>query len=313
MKRRVFALSGLLLAAALGAGGAAQAQDQPLRILVGFPAGGGTDAIARHLAHAMSLALKRNVVVENRPGAGGQIAANALKAAAPDGHTLFFSNSHALAMIPLTIRNPGYDPLKDFAPVALATISNDVMAVNPKVVGNVGNLAGLIEWAKAHPGKGNIGVPLLATEFKTSLTSAPYRGDAPLVQDLVAGHIPAGIGTVGALMPYHKLGQLRIIAVAAPQRMTELPEVPTYVEQGLKGYATSGYTGMLAPAGTPRAIIPRYNEVISAIVKSPQFAAKVESLGVIPTASTPEELGTRIQATTAAFKQVLDRVGFRME
>ena len=246
MKRRVFALSGLLLAAALGAGGAAQAQDQPLRILVGFPAGGGTDAIARHLAHDMSLALKRNVVVENRPGAGGQIAANALKAAAPDGHTLFFSNSHALAMIPLTIRNPGYDPLKDFAPVALATISNDVMAVNPKVVGNVGNLAGLIEWVKAHPGKGNIGVPaplsdpdfgvrLLATEFKASLTSAPYRGDAPLVQDLVAGHIPAGIGTVGALMPYHKLGQLRIIAVAAPQRMTELPEVQTYVEQGLKG------------------------------------------------------------------------------
>ena len=272
----------------------------------------------------MSLALKRNVVVENRPGAGGQIAANALKAAAPDGHTLFFSNSHALAMIPLTIRNPGYDPLKDFAPVALATISNDVMAVNPKVVGNVGNLAGLIEWAKAHPGKGNIGVPaplsdpdfgvrLLATEFKASLTSAPYRGDPPLVQDLVAGHIPAGIGPVGALMPYHKLGQLRIIAVAAPQRMTELPEVQTYVEQGLKGYATSGYTGMLAPAGTPRAIITRYNEVISTIVKSPQFAAKVESLGVIPTASTPEELGSRIQTTTAAFKQVLDRVGFRME
>ena len=269
MKRRVFALSGLLLAAALGAGGAAQAQDQPLRILVGFPAGGGTDAIARHLAHDMSLALKRNVVVENRPGAGGQIAANALKAAAPDGHTLFFSNSHALAMIPLTIRNPGYDPLKDFAPVALATISNDVMAVNPKVVGNVGNLAGLIEWVKAHPGKGNIGVP------------------APLSDP--------------------------DFGVAAPQRMTELPEVQTYVEQGLKGYATSGYTGMLAPAGTPRAIITRYNEVISTIVKSPQFAAKVESLGVIPTASTPEELGTRIQATTAAFKQVLDRVGFRME
>ena len=151
MKRRVFALSGLLLAAALGAGGAAQAQDQPLRILVGFPAGGGTDAIARHLAHGLQQELGRNVLVENKPGAGGQIAANALKAAAPDGHTLFFSNSHALAMIPLTIRNPGYDPLKDFAPVALATISNDVMAVNPKVVGNVGNLAGLIEWAKAHP------------------------------------------------------------------------------------------------------------------------------------------------------------------
>ena len=129
----------------------------------------------------------------------------------------------------------------------------------------------------------------------------------------MAGHIPAGIGTVGALMPYHKLGQLRIIAVAAPQRMTELPEVQTYVEQGLKGSATSGYTGMLAPAGTPRAIITRYNEVISTIVKSPQFAAKVESLGVIPTASTPEELGSRIQTTTAAFKQVLDRVGFRME
>lgn len=324
MKRRVFSLSGLLLAAALGAAGAAQAQEAPIRVLVGFPAGGSTDAIARHLAHDMAQALKRNVVIENRPGAGGQLAATALKAAAPDGNTLFFSNSHALAMIPLTVKNPGYEPMKDFAPVALATLSNDVMAVNPKVMGQVSNLAELIQWAKDHPGKGNIGVPaplsdpdfgvrLLATEFKASLTSAPYRGDAPLAQDLVGGHIPAGIGSVGTLLQYHKTGQMRIIAVNAPRRMAELPDVPTYEEQGLKGYATSGYTAMLAPAGTPEALIARYNEVISDIVRSPQFAAKVESLGVVPTASTPAELGSRIQATTAAFRQVLDRVGFRIE
>ncbi len=330
MKRRAFSLSTLGLAAAGLLGPAlVHAQDPtsapPIRILVGFPAGGSTDALARHIAHDMSSALKRNVVVENKPGAGGQLAANALKAAAPDGNTLFFSNSHALAMIPLTVRNPGYDTLKDFAPVALATLSADVMAVNPKVVGpNVHNLSSFLQWVAANPGKGNVGVPaplsdpdfgvrLLAAELKTPLTPAPYRGDGPVAQDLVAGHIPAGIGSVGVMMQYHKLGQVRIIAVESPRRLAELPDVGTYVEQGLKGYLTTGYTGMLAPAGTPKDIIARYNSVISTIVKAPQFATRVESLGVTPTASTPEEFGARIQDTQKAFRDVLQRVNFKME
>ena len=147
MNRRF--LLGCVCAVALSTPLAALAQPAPLRILVGFPAGGSTDAIARHLAQGLSEQLQRNVVVDNRPGAGGQLAANALKAAAPDGNTLFLSNSHALAMIPLTVRAPGYDTARDFASIGLVAIANDVLAVNPALVGDVRDLKGLVQWGNA--------------------------------------------------------------------------------------------------------------------------------------------------------------------
>jgi tripartite-type tricarboxylate transporter receptor subunit TctC len=321
MKRRSLLYAGLGSMVALPS--AALAQQPALRILVGFPAGGSTDAIARHLAHGMSELLQRNVIVENKPGAGGQLAAAALKAAAPDGQTLFLSNSHALAMIPQTVRQPGYDPIKDFAAVSLVAIANDVLAVNPKIVGDVQNLKGLVEWANAHPGKGSIGVPapasdpdfgvrILAREFKGDVTPVPYRGDGPVVQDLVAGQIPAGIGSIGAMMQYARDGRLRIIAVSGPSRLQTLPNVPTYVEQGLKGYGVSGFAAILAPAGTPRELVQRYNQVIGQVVKSPTFSAKVLELGVIPTTSTAEELATRIRETSSAFATMVERADYKM-
>lgn len=302
---------------------AATAQQPPLKILVGFPAGGSTDVIARHLAQGMSEALGRSVIVENRPGAGGQIAAAALKNSPPDGNTLFLSNSHALAMIPLTVRHPGYETAKDFAAVGMVAISNDVLAVNPGIMSEVRDLKGLIAWANAHPGKGAIGVPapasdpdfgvkILARDMKGDLNAVPYRGDGPVVQDVVAGQVPAGIGSVGAVMPYVKAGRLRIIAVSGPTRLSLLPEVPTYVEQGLKGYGISNYAAMIAPAGTPGDVIQRYNRAINQVVGSPAFAAKVSELGVIPTSSTPDELATRIRETSTAFASMVERAGYRM-
>lgn len=301
----------------------ALAQQAPIRILVGFPAGGSTDAVARHLAQGLSDVLQRNVVVDNRPGAGGQIAANALKAAAPDGNTLFLSNSHALAMIPLTVRQPGYETLKDFAPVGMVAIANDVLAVNPAVVGDVRTLKGLVDWANANTGKGSVGVPapasdpdfgvrILAGEFKGDLTPVPYRGDGPVIQDLVAGQIPAGIGAVGAVMQYVRTDKLRVIAVSGPNRLAALPNVPTYVEQGLKGYGVSGYLALLAPAGTPRELVQRINEAANRVVGSTAFAAKVHDLGVVPTTSTPAELATRIKDTSNAFASMVQRAGFKM-
>ncbi len=295
----------------------------PLRLLVGFPAGGSTDAVARHLAHALADLLQRPVVVDNRPGAGGQIAAQALKAAAPDGNTIFLSNSHALAMIPLTIRQPGYDPVRDFAPVSLVAISNDVLGVNPQVVGDVRTLRGLVEWANANPGKGNIGVPalasdpdfgvrILAKEFKANVLPIPYRGDGPVVQDLVAGQIPAGIGSVGALLPYVKAGKLRIVAIGAPSRLSSLPDVATYAEQGLSGYGVSGFVGLVAPAGTPRELLVRLNEVTVAVVRSPGFASKLAELGVVATPSTADELALRISETTKAFGGMVERSGYKI-
>lgn len=321
MKRR----SILTLACVLGLVSplAAFSQSPPLRILVGFPAGGSTDAIARHLAQGMSDLLQRNVVVDNKPGAGGQIAANALKAAAPDGNTLFLSNSHALAMIPLTVRQPGYDAMKDFTAIGMVAIANDVLAVNPALVGQVRGLKELVEWANAHPGKANIGVPapasdpdfgvrILAKEFKGDLTAVPYRGDGPVVQDLVAGQIPAGIGSIGAMMQYVKSGKLRLLAVSGPSRLANLPEVPTYVEQGLKGYGVSGFVAMMAPAGTPRELVVRYNQVINQVVNSAAFASKVGELGVIPNTSSPEDLNARVRDTSSAFGAMVDRAGYKI-
>lgn len=322
MKRRSL-LSAALAVAAVAGHLPARAQATPLRILVGFPAGGSTDATARHLAQGLSEQLQRSVVVENRPGAGGQIAANALKQAAPDGNTLFLSNSHALAMIPLTVRNPGYEPLKDFAPVGLVGIATDVLAVNPAVVGPVHTLRDLVAWANANPGKGSVGVPapasdpdfgvqLLAREFKADLTAVPYRGDGPVVQDLVAGQIPAGIGAIGSVMQYVRSGRLRVIAVSGPARLRALPDVPTYVEQGLAGYGVSGFVSVLAPAGTPRELVQRYNQAISQVVQSQAFGSRVSELGVVPAISTPEELAARIRETGSTFAGIVERVGYRI-
>lgn len=325
MKRRplLAAALSLALAPAALAPMTAHAQGTPLRLLVGFPAGGSTDVTARHLAQGMSEILQRSVVVENRPGAGGQIAATALKAAAPDGNTLFVSNSHALAMIPLTVRNPGYEPMKDFAPVGLVGIANDVLAVNPALVGNVHNLKDLVAWANANPAKASVGVPapasdpdlgvqLLAKEFNAKLTPVPYRGDGPVVQDLVAGQIPAGIGSIGSIMQFAKLGKLRVIAVSGPSRLKALPDAQTYAEQGLKGYGVSGFVAVLAPAGTPNELIQRYNQVIAQVVQSPAFASKVSEIGVIPATSTPDELAARIRDTSSAFAAIVERVGYRI-
>jgi tripartite-type tricarboxylate transporter receptor subunit TctC len=321
MKRR--SLLGGTWALALATPWAALAQHAPLRILVGFPAGGSTDAIARHLAQGLSEQLQRSVVVENRPGAGGQLAANALKAAAPDGNTLFLSNSHALAMIPLTVRQPGYDTARDFSSVGMVAISNDVLAVNPALVGEVRDLKGLVQWGNANPGKLNVGVPapasdpdfgvrILAREFKGDLTSVPYRGDGPVVQDLVAGQIPAGIGSIGAMMQYAKTGKVRLIAMSGPARLGSMPEVPTYVEQGLKSYGVSGFVALMAPAGTGTELIQRYNQAVAKVVGSPAFQTKVSELGVLPSTSTPEELSARIRDTATAFASMVDRSGYKM-
>lgn len=326
MKRRSLLQHSALLAASIGLGTAsvpALAQQQPLRILVGFPAGGSTDTVARVLADGMSRLLQRTVIVDNRPGAGGQIAANVLKQSAADGNTLFLSNSHALSMIPLTVKNPGYETLKDFAPIGLVAISPDVMAVNPNVLANVTDLRGLLEWGRANPGKASIGVPapysdpefgvrLLSTTFKADFAPVPYRGDAPVVQDLLAGQIPAGIGSIGAMLQHVKGGTLRIIAVSGPNRLRALPNVQTYVEQGLAGYGTSGFVSLLAPAGTPRDIITRYNSTIKQVVHSPAFADKLSELAIIPSSSSPEELTTRIRETNTAFASILQKTGFQI-
>jgi tripartite-type tricarboxylate transporter receptor subunit TctC len=299
------------------------AQDAPLRILVGFPAGGSIDTLARHLAAELSPLLKRSVIVDNRPGAGGQIAAAALKAAAPDGSTLFLTNSHTVSMIPLTIRNPGFDTAKDFVPVARVAISPDVLGVNVKAVGASGGLRELAAWAKSHPGKASVAVPapasapdfgvrMMAKTFGADFAPVPYRGDGPVVQDLVAGQVPAGIGSVGAMIQYVKTGQLRLVAVNLPARMPAMPDVPTYTEQGMKGYESGNFVALFAPTGTSADTIRQVNAAVATIVKSPDFVQKLTTLGITPAHSSAEALGTLVQQTNQSFAEMVRAAGYTM-
>ena len=295
----------------------------PIKILVGYAAGGSTDVIARHLALGLQQELGRPVHVENRPGAGGLIAAQTLKAAKPDGQTLFLSNSHTVSMIPLTLINPGFDSLKDFASVGLVAINPDVFVINTEAVGNPrAGLREFAQWAKANPGKGNVGVPapasapdfavgVVSTALGSDLKSAPYRGDGPVVLDVVGGQIPAGIGSVGAMLPHAKGGRLHIVAVNGTTRLPLLPDVPTYAELGIKGYEEVIFTAMFAPAGTPPALVQSYNAAIAKIVKSPEFAEKLSNLGITSATSTPAELTARVQSTNLAWATMVKNAGYK--
>ncbi|MGE4337756.1 MAG: tripartite tricarboxylate transporter substrate-binding protein [Pigmentiphaga sp.] len=302
----------------------AQAQEsQPIRLLVGFAPGGTTDVVARILAKGMQDELGRTVLVENRPGAGGQIAAQALKSARPDGTTLFMSNSHTVAMIPVTTRNPGFDPAKDFAPVAFVALNPDVFVVNTEVLGNPhASLRDFTEWAANNPGRGNVGVPapasapefavkVLSDAWGGDLKAAPYRGDAPIVQDLLGGQISAGIGGAGAMIPNAKEGRLRIVAVNGTERLSQLPDVPTYAELGIAGLEDQIFTGVFAPASTPSDLLQSYARAIDKVVHSQEFMEKVIPLGLTPTSGSPEQLAARVETSRQASAELARAAGFQ--
>ncbi len=312
----------LAAAAAAAAPALAFAQDAPIRVLVGYAPGGSTDAIARLLAEGMQKELQRSVVVENRAGAGGQIAALALKTAPADGSTLYLANSNTVSMIPLTMLKPGFDPVRDFAPVGLVAINPDVFAVSTALAGTgIASLRDYGQWARANEGQGNVGVPaqasapdfavgLIGKALGSRLQSVPYRGDSPIALDLVGGQLSAGIGSVGAMLQHARMGKVRIVAVNGTRRLPLLPDVMTYGEQGIAGYEEVIFTAMYAPARTPRDLLQRYNAAIAKVVTSPAFTDKLASLGIIAAASTPSELSERMARTTQAWTEMVRNAGY---
>src|SRR5690349_13668882 len=233
-------LLALLSLVACGLAGAAE----PVRILVGFPPGGGTDAIARVLADKLKDQLGAPVVVDNRAGAGGQIAAQALKAAPADGHTFFLSHDHTISILPLVTRNPGFDPATDFVPVAgFATFAN-AFAVSAGTPAR--SFPEYIKFVQAHGGKDTVGIPapasipeflvgMMASKYKLDLQAAPYRGSAPMMADMLGNQIKSGIASIPDFIENHKAGKLRIVAVIGDKRQAILPEVPTFAELGVAG------------------------------------------------------------------------------
>ena len=299
MIKRWLLLAAILAAAVAAEGAAAQTfPSKPIRILVGFAPGGPADVMARLLAPRMSAALGQPVVVDNRPGAGGTIAARAAAESDPDGHTLLLGNTSTLAISPLIYKNIGYDPLKAFAPVARLGTTSNILMVYPKFAAN--SVGDLIATAKANPGKLNyssagIGTPphLIGEMFKlragVDIVHVPYRGGGPSGQAVIAGEVQFTFENPATAIPHVQHGTVRGLAVTSETRHPQLPDLPTMIESGLPDFVSVSFTGVVAPAGTPAPVVARLNAVINDTLKSPEIAATLVKLAVDAKSETSGE------------------------
>ena len=296
------------------------AQAQSVKLLVGFPPGGGTDAIARVLAEKLHDQLGTTVIVENRAGAGGQLAAQALKAAAPDGTTLFLSHDHTISILPQVVKNPGFDPTKDFTAVAgFATFVNAFAASGGTPAKSVNEY---VAWIKAQGGgKGTVGVPapasvpeflvrLIGQKYGLDLQAAPYRGSAPMTADMLGNQINAGVASIPDFIENHKAGKVRILAVLGGARQAALPDVPTFAELGLAGFEDVPYYGLFAPAGTPKAAIDRIADAVAKVVALPEVRERLTAMGLTVGYMSPQQLTSREQAYTQTWARIIKASGF---
>ena len=308
------------LAAALTVGLATAQTAKPIRLLVGFPAGGGSDVIARTLAEKLKDELGVSVVVENRPGAGGQIAAQALKAAPADGTTLFLTHDHTISILPQVVKNPGFEPVRDFVPVAgFATFVN-AFAVSGGTPAKT--FTEYVNWVKtAGNGKGAVGIPapastpeflvkLIGQKYQLDLVAAPYRGSAPMIADMLGNQINAGVGSVQDFIENHKAGKLRVVGVLGTKRQAAMPEVPTFDEMGLKGFEDLPYYGIYAPAGTPQKFITDFSIAMAKVVAMPDVREQLTAMGLTVGYMAPQQLGARQKAYTDAWTRIIKNSGF---
>jgi tripartite-type tricarboxylate transporter receptor subunit TctC len=314
--RRHFAV----LALVLSCGWASAQNAKPIKLMVGFPPGGGTDAVARILADKLKDELGSPVVVENKPGAGGQLAAQALKAAPADGTVLFLSHDHTISILPLVVKNPGYEPAKDFAPVAgFATFVN-AYAVSGGTPAKSFN--DYLAWVKTQGGKGTVGIPAPAStpeflvkvvgdKFKLDLVSAPYRGSAPMMADMLGNQIAAGVGSVPDFIENHKAGKVRVVAVLGSKRQAALPDVPTFAELGLSGLEDMPYYGIFAPTGTPQATINHFGAALSKVLAMPDVHDQLTKMGLTVGYMNSHQLEQRERAYTQVWTKLIKNSGFQ--
>ncbi len=312
-----------LLASAFMLAGLAQAQTGPIKLLVGFPPGGGTDAIARTLAEKLKDQLGTTVIVENKAGAGGQIAAQALKAAAPDGTTFFLSHDHTISILPLVVKNPGFDSARDFVAVAgFATFVNALAVSGGTPAKTMGDY---VAWVKTQgAGKGTIGVPapasvpeflvkIIGQKYALDMQAAPYRGSAPMMGDMLGNQIGAGVASIPDFIENHKAGKVRIVAVLGGTRQASLPEVPTLAELGMAGFEDMPYYGIFAPAGTPKATIDRFSEAVAKVIAQPDVRERLTAMGLTVGYMTPQQLTAREHAYAQTWARIIKSSGFQAQ
>ena len=294
------------------------AQASPIRILVGFPAGGTIDIVARSLAEKLRADLGAPVIVESRPGAGGQLAAVALKQAAPDGRTLMIAPDHTMVIVPLTVKAPGFDPDKDFVPIGRIATYLGGFAVTSN--NNAKTLAQFFDWTRANPTQASVGIPspgsipqfalaAIGMTANIKLTAVPYKGAAPLTQDLAAGHVPAGLSALGDFLPFHRDGKVRVLAVVDNRRSPLLPDVPTFTELGYS-YDWKFWLGMFAPAMTPASIVDRTHAALQRALDAPDLREQMAKIFFDPAPGKPTELTDQIRAGTRIWAPAIAASGW---
>ena len=315
----VFSVAAVLAIAVLPQAAFAQAYPvKPVRILAPFPAGAGVDIVARMIGQPLAEQRGQAIVVDNRPGAGGTIACELVAKAVPDGHTLLLGNLSTFAMAPSLYKKVNYDPVKSFAPIARVNTSTNILVVHPHVQATT--TQAFIALAKASPGQINYASagsgtsPHLAAElFKSmagiDLVHVPYRGSPQALTDLLGGQTQAMFASLVSAIPHVRQNRLRALGVTATQRSAALPEVPTISESGLRGYDVSVWMGIVAPAGTPPAVIAQLSRQIAAILKTPEIREKLAAQGLEAVSDTPAEFAGYIAAAVPKWAKVIRQAG----
>lgn len=316
------ALAGTTLAFAAAAAAQINTTHGPLRLVVGYSAGGSADVQARTLADKMAAELGTTVVVDNRTGAGGAIAADYVRTSPADGLTVLLANMHMMVMLPLTTKSVRYDPIKDFKPVGRIASFYEGIAVPAALEAN--DVKQWLNIAAADPKRANYGVPApgslsqfigykLGAEAKAGLVAAPYRGAAPLVQDLLGNQISAGITPIADLVTYQQSGKLKVLAVNGAKRAALLPEVPTLKELGQPDFDNLEWTGLFVPANTPRPIVDQLHAALGKALAKKDVQERLLKLSSDPNPSTPEELSALIADDIKRWGPVVKASGFTAE
>ena len=325
VSRRRFS-AGIAAAAAASLPGLGAAQEnwpaKPIRLVIPFPPGGATDILGRMVAQELSKALGVSVVADNRAGAGGNIGAEAVAKAAPDGYTLLMCTIGTQSINQSLYPKLGFDPIRDHVPVTLVATVPNALVVNPNVPAKT--VKELIALAKSRPGRLNYGssgngssVHLSGELFKsmtgTFMTHIPYRGSAPAVADLIAGQLDLMFDNLPSVISHIKAGKLRALAVTSPRRSPSMPDLPTIAEAGVPGYDATSWFGVVAPAGTPQPIVNRIQQVIAKSLATPEIREKLLTLGAEGVGNTPEVFGQFIRAEAEKWAKVIKVSGAKVD
>ena len=277
---------------------------RPIRMIVPYAPGGNVDISARIVGPGMGELLGQTIIVENRPGGGGNVGAGLVAKATPDGHTLLVGSSGPLSVNPVVFKDIPYDSVKDFAPVSLVQIVPLVLLVSPQFT--VGSVKALIDRAKAQPGRitiasagtgttNHFAIELFSAMTGAKLLHVPYKGSGPALSELLGGQVNTMIDQLTSSMGFIRDGKLKVIAVTAAKRVSALPNVPTLAESGVPNYEASTFLGILAPAGTPRTVVAKLNAALRKVVDTPAVQERFRGLGADPGGSTPEQFAKMIR------------------